>query len=91
MNVPYLEDGVPSKNGRGLTYLSHSGEETLWVEESRHPEDVGSTLETPGPELAVPLQEIRVPETQGAGVPGDLRRKRKTLSNFKKTPLRSTN
>ena len=55
-----------------MPYLSHSSEESLSVEESSHPESVGTTIEAPGVELCVAVNQLREPETQGTGVPRDL-------------------
>ena len=54
----------------------------LRVEESSHPEDVGSSVEAPGVELGVAVNQLREPETKGHGVPGDLLR-RKNYKNIK--------
>ena len=50
-------------------YLSHGGEESLWVEESSHPEDVGATTKTPVVKLMVAVNQLSEPEPQRAGVP----------------------
>ena len=55
-----------------MPYLSHSGEESLSVKESSHPEGVGPTIEAPAVELCVAVNQLREPETQGTGVPRDL-------------------
>ena len=57
------------------TDLSHGGEESLRVEEARHPEGLGSAAEQPHLQLRVPLQQLREPETQRARVPRDLDRR----------------
>lgn len=50
-------------------FLSHGSEESLWVEESCHPERVGAAVEAPGVELCVAFNQLREPETQRARVP----------------------
>ena len=47
--------------------------ETLRVEESGHPEAVGSALPDPARELRVPLEKFREPETERRRRPRDLR------------------
>ena len=44
----------------------------LGVEEASDPEDLGSAVIAPALELPVPLQQLREPEAQGGGQPGDL-------------------
>ena len=56
------------------TYLSHSCQESLGIEEPGHPERVGTPFKTPGWELSVPVYQLSEPETKGTGIPGDLRR-----------------
>ena len=59
-----------SKLSQGLrAHLSHGSQESLRVEESRHPEDVGATAKTPGVELTVAVNQLGEPESQCAGVP----------------------
>jgi hypothetical protein len=53
-------------------YLSHSSEESLRIEESCHPEDLGPVMCAPRAELWVSFQQLRVPETQCCRFPGDL-------------------
>ena len=60
-------------------YLSHSCEEALWIEESCHPECVRSTIEAPCVELGVFLDQLSEPETQCAGLPGDLCTQKRVL------------
>ena len=73
--TPYLATdcyGLPSDcNKRRIVtaYLSHGGEESLWVEESSHPEDVGATTKTPVVKLMVAVNQLSEPEPQRAGVP----------------------
>ena len=45
---------------------------TLWIEEASHPEDIRATLEAPGVELGIPLQQLSEPEAQGGRLPGHL-------------------
>ena len=45
--------------------LSHCCEEALRVEETSHPEHTRPAIENPSGELAVPLQKLCKPETQG--------------------------
>lgn len=49
--------------------LSHGCQEALRVEETCHPEAVGSPFKDPGLELTVPLKQLCEPEPQGAGGP----------------------
>jgi hypothetical protein len=49
--------------------LSHGSEETLWVEESRHPERYWSPVEAPRVELVISLYQLRKPETYCTGIP----------------------
>ena len=46
-------------------HLSHGSQEALGVKEPSHPECIGPALEYPSPELLVPFEELRVPETNG--------------------------
>lgn len=46
------------------TNLSHSSEEALRVEETSHPEHVGTPMLNPASELSVSLQQFRVPEPE---------------------------
>ena len=43
--------------------LSHRRQETLRVEEARHPEGLRAALEAPGSELSVTVLQLREPET----------------------------
>ena len=45
---------------------------TLWIEESSHPEAVGSTLKQPGMELLITIQKICEPESKSCRFPRDL-------------------
>lgn len=55
-----------------VTYLSHGREETLSVEEAGHPERVRPSIEAPGVELSIPVNQLSKPETKRARVPGNL-------------------
>ena len=61
--------------------LSHGCEESLSVEESGHPECDGSSIEAPGVELAVSVNQLGEPEPKGTGIPGYLN-KRKSDGNL---------
>ena len=54
------------------SYLSHGCEESLRVEESRHPEGVGPPVKAPGVKLLVPVKQLGEPEPQRGRRPGDL-------------------
>ena len=54
-------------------FLSHGRQESLRVEEARHPEYVRPTLEDPREELGVPIEQVREPETERRGLPRDLK------------------
>lgn len=43
-------------------YLSHGGQEALWVKEPCHPETVGPSFKDPRLELTVPIQQLSKPE-----------------------------
>ena len=60
------------KNVKMFIYLSHSCEETLGIKETRHPECIGSAFKTPTAELGITIYQLCKPETQSAGVPGNL-------------------
>ena len=71
--------------------LPHGGEEALWVEETSHPEHVGSPGEDPSMELSIPLQQFSEPETKSGGLPRHLHtnneRGREHLSDVNYTVL----
>lgn len=61
--------------------LSHSSEEALRVEETRHPEDIGAGSEDPLGELTIALYKFCEPEAQCRGFPGHLQNDRCLLFN----------
>ena len=69
--------------------LSHGCEESLSIEESGHPECDGSSIEAPGVELAVPVNQLGEPEPKGTGIPGYLN-KRKSDGNLIMQPSFTT-
>ena len=52
--------------------LPHGSEEALRVEETSHPEHVGSPSEDPSMELGIPLQKFSKPEPKSGGLPRHL-------------------
>lgn len=69
--VEYHAVQGPALVGSG-DLLPHGSQEALWIEEAGHPEDVRSTLKTPGVELGIPLDQVSEPETKGRRLPRDL-------------------
>ena len=61
--------GIKNNIGVFNSYLSHSSQESLGVEESSHPESVRSPIKTPRVELCVSLDQLSKPETQCRGLP----------------------
>ena len=55
------------------SYLSHSGEESLRIEEACHPEHIKSSFKTPIPKLTVSFQKFGVPESKRGRLPWDLK------------------
>ena len=55
------------------SYLSHSGEESLRIEEACHPEHIRSSFKTPIPKLTVSFQKFGVPESKRGRLPWDLK------------------
>ena len=55
------------------SYLSHSGEESLGIEEACHPEHIRSSFKTPIPKLTVSFQKFGVPESKRGRLPWDLK------------------
>lgn len=50
-------------------HLSHSGEESLRVEEASHPEGEGAAVLQPDAVLLVALQQLRVPKAERRRLP----------------------
>jgi len=67
-------DGIqcPTLVGPG-DLLPHGRQESLWVEEPGHPEDIGATLKQPAVELGVAVKKVREPEAECGRLPGYLK------------------
>ena len=75
-NTEMYRVAARKKKPKRQTHLSHGGQKPLRVEEPSHPEDVRPSFKAPGPELAVALEQVCVPESQRRGIPGNLRHER---------------